>query len=152
MFNFGCLLLFKHRSILFFPVWVFQFGSKLKLENISSVADSVKPKSLFLICDFQKSQVLAVLQFHQYGQHPPPSERSATTRLKMSPCHVSVVRDWFCCPLAAFGSGSPPGARMPLSEALSPSQGLRVVPGAGQGQAACPAGPTVGLKAAGVQV
>lgn len=99
----------------------------MKLESISSVADSVKPKSLFLICDFQNSQVPAVLQFHWCGQHPPPSEHSTTTRLKMSPYHVSVVRGWFCCLVAAFGSGSPPGARMPLSEALSPSLGLRAV-------------------------
>lgn len=70
----------------------------------------------------------------------------------MSPYHVSVVRGWFFCPVAAFGSGSPPGARMPLSEALSPSLGLWVVPGGGQGQAAYPAEPTVGLEAAGVQV
>lgn len=41
---------------------------------------------------------------------------------------------------------------MPLSEALSPSLGLRAVPGGGQGQAAYPAESTVGLKAAGVQV
>lgn len=152
MFHFGCLLLFKHRLIHFFPVWVFQFGSKLKLESISSVADSVKPKSLFLICDFQNSQVLAVLQFHWCDQHPPPSEHSTTTRLKMSPDHVSVVRGWFCCLVAAFGSGSPPGARMLLSAALSPSLGLWAVPGGGQGQAAYPAEPTVGLTAAGVQV
>lgn len=55
----------------FFPVWVFQFGSKLKLENISSVGESVKPKSLFLICDCKNSQVLEVFPFPRCGKHPP---------------------------------------------------------------------------------
>lgn len=66
--NFGSLLLFKRRLILSFPVWVFHFGSKLKLETISSVGDSVKPKKSV---SFKSAQVLEVFQSPWCGRHPP---------------------------------------------------------------------------------